>query len=161
MDQSRETSGSSRWFIQINSLVASLINSTRLFRKLMRFTELFCKIRVHNVSIHNSNLDALINNKRERRHVRSSCRTTRAAYSSWISMIFSLRLLSSACIKTEWYINRYLLDTHETFHPLIILSSYQYSLTKTTLKGTPRPQLPPDPALSGIGTTNALVFHDK
>ena len=42
-DQSRETSGSSRWFIQINSLVASLMKATKLFRWLMRSTELFCK----------------------------------------------------------------------------------------------------------------------
>ena len=108
----------------------------------MRFTELFCKIRVHNVSIHNSNLDALINNKRERRHVRSSCRTTRAAYSSWISMIFSLRLLSSACIKTEWYINRYLLDTHETFHPLIILSILLDQDDAQRHSSTPAPSRP-------------------
>ena len=42
-DQSRDTSGSSRWFIQINSLVASLMKATKLFNWLMRSTELFCK----------------------------------------------------------------------------------------------------------------------
>ena len=44
-DQSRDTSGSSRWFIQINSLVASLMKATKLFKWLMRSTELFCKIQ--------------------------------------------------------------------------------------------------------------------
>ena len=42
-DQSRDTSGSSRWFIHISSLVASLMNVTRLFKWLMRFTEHFYK----------------------------------------------------------------------------------------------------------------------
>ena len=44
--QSRDTSGSSFWFIQISSLVASLMNSTRFLRCRMRFTEFVCKRKV-------------------------------------------------------------------------------------------------------------------
>ena len=40
-DQSRETSGSSRWFIQISSLVASLMKVTKPFKWLTRSTEHF------------------------------------------------------------------------------------------------------------------------
>ena len=51
-DQSRDTSGSSRWFIQINSFVASLMKATKLFKWLMRSTELFCKIpNLHLINI--------------------------------------------------------------------------------------------------------------